>query len=569
MRKLSVVIYDNEREEYEAFRPRFQLVFSNIGYDANIEYCQNRRELDRAMKTHPDVVICDAEFGPEASIEGLQRIADLAPLWPHVIFVLYTKREISVDDLGAFTPNPRMIIDKACLGDVDDGYRRYVSTEFRSMLNRAEIHKVNFVDDFGKELEYDAAFRNYPSSRDKPRPDLATVQALCSLVTFTGHQEGPHAGAPIAWLRPLKGGYSGAAVFEMTLEVEGRPVGVPVILKISSRRSTEIEYINYCQYVKWYLPYSWRVDVMGVGFTKEHGAICYSVVLNGVATPNPVRHFLRRHDTAAESVDLVMKTIFNENNKTWYSDHRDSQGDITEHYKVVFPRMSKMERRKEAENVVREVFERSGKTFLTNRDCYFIGNRGVRNPRQLLHALQWGRYRECICHGDLHGNNVMCSLDRRAIGFIDFQKTGYAHCFLDFITFETSLRLDFLHYVKRRDASQIEDFIAMERNLLNSGWVLPDQVIEPYLAEVHKVRRAAHVNFEDQPFYQYVYALTTHTWNMIPLQKWDDLRLFRLVGMLIAGLEWLGDYRSRDPDALPGGDVDASICLIQTVESLS
>jgi len=48
----------------------------------------------------------------------------------------------------------------------------------------------------------------------------------------------------------------------------------------------------------------------------------------------------------------------------------------------------------------------------------------------------------CICHGDLHGGNIMVSENKKDMVFIDFQDTGHHHVFTDFVFFENALRKD-------------------------------------------------------------------------------------------------------------------------------
>jgi hypothetical protein len=58
-------------------------------------------------------------------------------------------------------------------------------------------------------------------------------------------------------------------------------LSVPAVLKVSKREFAEKAITNYQRYVKWGVPYLWRVDVLGTGFNKHFGAIAYSFVMSG------------------------------------------------------------------------------------------------------------------------------------------------------------------------------------------------------------------------------------------------------------------------------------------------
>ena len=55
---------------------------------------------------------------------------------------------------------------------------------------------------------------------------------------------------------------------------------VPSVVKVSERAYAEQELENYHRFVKWGLPYTWRVDLLGHGMSKGYGAIAYSFILS-------------------------------------------------------------------------------------------------------------------------------------------------------------------------------------------------------------------------------------------------------------------------------------------------
>ena len=53
---------------------------------------------------------------------------------------------------------------------------------------------------------------------------------------------------------------------------------------------------NYLKYVKWYLPYTWRPELIGYAETKEIGALCYSFIYNDEVSFKSLTEYIKEKD---------------------------------------------------------------------------------------------------------------------------------------------------------------------------------------------------------------------------------------------------------------------------------
>ncbi len=526
---LTVIVYENEKSQYDDLLRYYKMIFSPLGYQCNFIWRTRRTEIANDLKKHPHVVICDVEFGNDFPHEGLETIAEYRIKYPHVIFVACSRQPIKIKQFGINYPNADVVMSKVEIR-TSPGYREYLSSVFREKIQRNLIDDVEYVGGF------DSAMSSFIGT--KPKPD--DIKALVSLVTFVSHGQQADTSIQKVVLRSLSGGYSGSSVFEMRVCVQGRSLGVPGVLKVSRAENARVELENYNRFVKWFLPYTWRVDVMGEGFIGDFGAVCYSFVLGGGGSPETVSHFIK--EGIFEPVSDVVKTIFSESSQSWYSYiPLISDMDISSYYSQA-PFFRKPQRINEAnsqfKNFARQ-FSRIGNVSFEEREGHIVvGDEKYRSPEDLLFSQDWGKFARCICHGDLNTNNIMYEPTKKAIAFIDFQRTGYAHAFVDFISFESSIRLDAPGDMSGKN-STILDFINMELDAFNAEWEMVEEIPEQYMSHILAVRQAAHRNFPDEPYQNYVYGSTVHHWTLMSKIKWPELKMLRILGVILAGLNWL------------------------------
>jgi hypothetical protein len=106
----------------------------------------------------------------------------------------------------------------------------------------------------------------------------------------------------------------------------------------------------------------------------------------------------------------------------------------------------------------------------------------------LLFTEDWGEVEECLCHGDLNAGNILVNSQHNRAAFIDFQNTGFHNIFRDFVSFESSIRIDY-----NDGDTRLSPNIALKNEIqLSNG---NEGVWSGYLAEISKVRGVAFANF--------------------------------------------------------------------------
>jgi hypothetical protein len=535
-----IVILEDEDDQYEMACQRYGDILSRMGYSPEFRRCRGKNELAPMLKAHPHMVVCDLSLSPtKENYEGLEAIADYKSQFPHVAFIGNTRRHVSTDQFGAKYPNPDMMVSKKYL-NIDDGYLDYLVKRLGNLLHRCPKIEIDVEGGLTKALE------GFIGSK----PRLDDIAALVSQVAFVGHGSDPVTQVQRVILKPMDGEYSGSAVFEMSVYSANGKFGVPAVLKVSKSEAAEAEYANYNRYVKWLLPYLWRVDVLGYGSTGAFGAVCYSFVLAGGREPRPMTRAIE--EGSGKATDDMTKTIFDPQSQMWYSHRRVGVGDIAFNHYASKRYFNNPRHQSEATNRLvertREFCRKGGTYFESQKEDNRVQINEVMYslPDFLLFTQRWGAYAECICHGDLNSNNVMYEEGRGAVAFIDFQRTGYAHVFWDFVVFESSLRIYFPPTVKRSHAD-VEQFISMETSLCTAGWEDRCAFEERYLREVLKVRQAAKANFPDEPFRNYVIGSLVQSLRLLRLLKPDEERTLRLLGTIYASVKYLEKQRSESP----------------------
>ena len=90
----------------------------------------------------------------------------------------------------------------------------------------------------------------------------------------------------------------------------------------------------------------------------------------------------------------------------------------------------------------------------------------------------------------MNANNVLVNRQRLSVAFIDFQHTGYHNIYRDFVSFESSIRIDWGEAVDIADA---EELLQEEIQMCKDG--SRRRYKSKYLDKIAIVRDAAFANF--------------------------------------------------------------------------
>jgi hypothetical protein len=127
-------------------------------------------------------------------------------------------------------------------------------------------------------------------------------------------------------LKRLPSGFSGALVFQMTAYTNTQFPCVQAILKIALNKNRiavdalERELTNYRAYVRWYLPYHWRPELLGEVSEGSMKVICYAFVSSDDEPFQTLATLIAKGNYVA--IDAVIDSVFQPKFQRWY--HRDN-----------------------------------------------------------------------------------------------------------------------------------------------------------------------------------------------------------------------------------------------------
>ncbi len=355
---------------------------------------------------------------------------------PECVMCLITREVLKSPQFGLRIPNPDFIIDKNHLGG-ENKYKEYVGKRILALLRRGESVSIDWKTPFAE------AFSSFKDARGK-KADEEEVQSLIEQCLFNGDVS--DSGKAVLIDR-LAGGRSGSAV--LSCRMKGAiNYGITGVIKISHRKNADVEIDNYNKYVKWVLPYTWKVEILGTGITETLGAICYSFAFDGSGKPNSATDLLRAADS--HIVPLVCSSIFSPTSKTWYSQILETSLDASQYFQrpPFFQRATQIQDREE--KLLQKFIDVFGDSFVVTESSISLFGRKAPRPNHLLFTNDWGRVEECISHGDLNANNILVNSSKDSVVFIDFQNTGRHHIYRDFISFESSIRIDWAITITKR-----------------------------------------------------------------------------------------------------------------------
>jgi CheY-like chemotaxis protein len=440
-----VIILDDSPTDATRVASALRVCFESAGIAIKLETLTNPSSLPAALATHPDIVICDVSLRGQDDIMGLELIENIKTKHPHIAFAAMTSNLDQLAKLDQIENAPAFLLPKTLLlPKVDPKHAPHIIALVLQHTNQNRSFEISMPTGVEAALKRTLNWQKF---------DGQTVACLIRQVFSTNivptnsslayrFSENGALGLPPVIMdgvdvTEFETGRSGSAVFRAVPKIRNEPYEVSVVLKFSPIDSWLSELRNFAQYVKWTLPYSWRVDVLGVGRVAKLGVIGYSLAFAGSADAKPLAHFLKQGQPAP--VKVFIDSVFDESHKVWYRNtsegKSDLRSDLTERY---------FGSGRSQNIALREAFDRIEATRTFALWCRERGAKRLALERAFQPVLQnsWRPYQTCICHGDLHGGNVMASSDGNGMAFIDFQDTGDLHVFTDFVVFENAIRKD-------------------------------------------------------------------------------------------------------------------------------
>lgn len=494
LRTLKVLLVEDNPIK-EQLKARYEELFEEAGYQASIEMIEcNLTKVQQTIQASSfHVVITDLSFNDMNALEGLKLAKWIKEKRPSILVIANSGENFTISKfigvgMDIFVPKSKLLTK-------DIAYRSIALEEFR---RKFRLNTELFIAGNAIEENFKAA-------------DREEVKLLISECLFTSHSFDEEFDPSFVELDALTKGFSDSRVFSVKSgSKEGEFQHIQAVVKVSRKDKAREELERFHRFVKWTLPYDWRVDVLGSAFGAKFGAVCYSFVSAENEKFYDLEHYIITADF--ERVLAVIDRIMDTSSRKWY------RGDLYSNYSSIAETYGKRYFDSYGSDVQKsqEIFEReireildfvpiSGRVYSKDLDVEFM------LPAEGVYSRFDAECQTCIGHGDLHARNIILSEKTNGkIVFIDFQQTGRCHVFEDFIVFESSIRL---HYPDCA-ISEAEQFELEQK--LNSGADVGENLKYQLL---QKVRQRAFEHFDCEPQQNYVFGALSFNLRLLREKK--------------------------------------------------
>ncbi|QOZ36461.1 phosphotransferase [Bradyrhizobium sp. CCBAU 53421] len=501
-RHFRVLLVEDDRDRKNRFVAVWKAAFAAAGVEIDIQVEENFDDVASHLKKRPHIAIFDNVFevpggGPGKARDnlGIEQISRLKPDHTDTVFALYSLATFSIDQLGVRIPNPDMLITKTHLSNIE--YQHYLGKTLASRVQRLPFKNLSFTT---------------PSVRPEfadVEPELASIIEQC-IAGFLNDELDDE--VIEVRLHKLTGGFSGSSVFRLEFFGSTRYENIPFVLKFSRKANVSNEATRYNSFVRLQLSHDMRVDLIGYGEAGEWAGACYAFAFgraDGVVT---LTDKLKEGDGTA--VTTAVQRIFSSNTTGWYTlkkakpQRLDDYFSNSEEYKL-----SKDDRRLAGlRGVLTEVGAEEGVSSTVSTDAIRFGTFECGSLRRTLAKKGAGEIELCFGHGDLNANNIFIDSSGRNLAMIDFEYAGLDHCYKDFVSLESSIRLEF-----RKTAFpnfKLMDLVEVEMKLFRD----PDQVIAgapEYVEPIRELRKAAVARFSRPLALNYLVGVGLHSLKLL------------------------------------------------------
>ncbi len=511
---LRVLILEPTPDADNLLRKGYAQVFQDIPAEAEITVISDgnpKAARDLFSTQIVDVFITDLTFGSDDTLEGLNLCQVVKQEHPELFVIANTKGPLDLMRCYNKLPPPDMFISKMRLRN--EKYRKYVTSVLRERVRRNTMLRVG-MDGSGSRSQFSS------------KGGKIALESMLRSITFSGHLVESRRTVHDVTLAPMEGGLSNAEVYRMISRSAGGLECTRTVIKAGDREDIEKEVGNYDAYVRWYLPYRWRPEVVGVAYTRKHGAICYSFAYNDDVPFSTITEKLTAGDI--ESVGRIADTIFAPSFQRWYHQGNvcKEEKDIAQYYYDCWLARGAEHRLNDALASALPAERRYEGDLITCNDLR------VYSPTRALLGRDWGHFTSCLTHGDMNTSNVLVA-GRDDVTFIDFRHTGRGHVFLDFVVFEMSVRT---HY---RHSSSFEDMLAVEQEIVNGGSSNSSIEATSFVAVVLAIRRCAADNFPDEPWQNYLYAIAMNGCRVLMFKGFEASQRRQVAACVMVTLERL------------------------------
>ncbi|MDR2720055.1 MAG: aminoglycoside phosphotransferase family protein [Nitrososphaerota archaeon] len=542
MKKVNVMCiepYDSKKVDFVEYTKFITFIFKSLGYEAVIKPYPDEsltshknsngsvsrgtvKAKDDYLQTHQDkidkfifsknieAIFCDLTFGKETgdTLLGFKLVRYLKHKYPEIVTCGFSGLPVlcqKMDDSHNILPFD-LFIDKAKCTQED--YKNYV------------VNKMKHV--FCLNVGIDIITDNL-SDADKKFVNNPFFIRLLKKITFTAHGNSAGTSVKKITLYPTKGGRA-SHVFKMLCETESGDDVISSVLKCAEKTFIEQEINNYMAYVKWYLPYTWRPELLSYAFGEDYGMICYSSVYNDAVSFSSLADKISDGDFL--TVNNVLEKIFANSCKQWYG--QNNRGIIDKSINQYYNEQYFSTKKAPADLVDASVRAIGGYIY---HGEYVINGKTFPLTDNLFTRFVSNNYQECLCHGDLNADNIQIS-KHGEIMFIDFQDSGKRPVFHDFAVLELSLRL----YQSSEEHVEFNTLLDNEIKISNNTFPATTELT--MWTCIQKMRTLAMDNFNEETFDAYYLSIAMLAFKLFrvygaDVTKWETKVL---LAVLLANL---------------------------------
>lgn len=520
MSKIKLAILEPSRS-INQLKNYYTEVFGALGYELEIivlDGATNDIECDYGVFENNmiDVFVSDLSLGKIESYDGLIVIKKIKKKYPNLLVIANSNTNVTFADTVQQIPSFDLFIYKPKMRDRK--YKNFI-IERIGMLFKRNVYLERFVFNIENTELID---------------DYMKIKDMLRVITFASHKSNKHNAVTAVELKKMKGGYSGSEVYKMEAFAEGGLKCINSVFKLSKISLYIEEKDNYLSYIKWYLPYTWRPELIGFAESTDIGAMCYSFAYNNEVSFMSLGELLELGHYA--KLDVVIDKVFSPNMQRWY--HKKNvkiESALTDYY-----------------------FEKwfDGRDFDDQIFCKIVADISKRNnnyievddikypmPSGYLLGKHVDKYNSCICHGDLNANNILVS-ENNDITFIDFQKTKRGHVFDDFVTLEGSVRMSINYNMPFKDNIGIEYAqIIGDEDMIQKYANSSAMHIEELYAMFGKMRKYAFDNIPEEDTRNYYYALALYCLRLLRINDLHLWQKYQITSCLLSCERFLYDNK--------------------------
>ena len=512
MGKVQVVMLETNTRAVEGLKAFYAQAFASLGYETDFEVLHSSKNLSQKGSRSifeekiVDVFVCDLTLGNLDATDGLTLIHRIKLKYPSLYVVANSWTNLEVRQYASRVPNFDLFVLKSQMNDV--AYVDYVQHKLETDFRRNVHLHVDFAN---SELAEEFGHTHH----------RIALEAILRSITFVSHRCDETTAVAYVRLEPIGGGKSGSQVYRMYARTPGGLDCTHAVLKLSKTKVTRDEVANYLRYVKWYLPYTWRPEMMGYGSWEPWGGVCYAFVYNDASPFHTLTHHLQAGEFAP--VDNAIEQIFRPEYQRWYHATNvqvDARGNLTGHYhEKWFP--------PERVHLEEEFFSALEGATATRDGRVVVSGDSYPTPEGFLLGVPRTGFGTCFCHGDLNSGNVLVSAKGDVV-FIDFQSVGRGHVYEDFVVFEISLRLYWNAGVC------LKDLLGSEIAIVDG-----DLSASPLSERILKIRQYAQRNFPKEDFRNYLYAVCMSSYSLYRWKSLENWQKAQLAACLLASMKKL------------------------------